>query len=167
MQLLDKLRDKPYNIVADKEYYEKGYKYLIGVPGRVLQAKELSSLAFFPFFALNDIASELFNEGVIQGFDVVNDAKLENGSIFGLTITGVDPLDEFKLYDIDEFGTITEISIDLSELEEIEVIDEPDDDQEESDDTGGITDDLKHRVIVIPHTGSDDFPKDLYIKGLK
>lgn len=161
MQITETLRNNPYNFTADTEYYDKGYRALVGVPGRVLQAKELTSLSMYPIYALNDCASEVFSEGIIQGFDISNDAKISNGSIFGLTTESEDDLNSFQVYDIDEdTGSETLVSVDLTELETPEETpDVPITD--ENDDDATTTEEKAYTVTVYKDKGEEGWPKNV------
>lgn len=161
MQITETLRNNPYNFTADTEYYDKGYRALVGVPGRVLQAKELTSLSMYPIYALNDCASEVFSEGIIQGFDISNDAKISNGSIFGLTTESEDDLNSFQVYDIDEdTSSETLVSVDLTELETPEETpDVPITD--ENDDDATTTEEKAYTVTVYKDKGEEGWPKNV------
>lgn len=156
---LDVLRKEPYNFNADKEYYDKGYRALIGVPGRVIQAKELTALAMYPIFALNDIAEEMFPEGVIQGFDVSNDSKLENGSIFGITSTKFNNLLDLKIVEILENGNETEIDVDLNDLDVPSVVVIPPEEDPIIQEPEELSD--KYNVKIIHHNGEDLWPDSI------
>ena len=156
---LDVLRKEPYNFNADKEYYNKGYRSLIGVPGRVIQAKELTALAMYPIFALNDIAEELFPEGIVQGFDVSNDSKLENGSIFGMSSTDFTNLLNLKIVEILENGNETEIDVDLNDLDIPPVIVPPPPEEPIIQEPEELSD--KYNVKIIPHDGEDLWPSNI------
>lgn len=58
----------PYYADPYKEYYDKKYKKLIGIPGRVLQAREVTDLSFFPYYALKDVSDIFYyNSQIMNG----------------------------------------------------------------------------------------------------
>lgn len=164
MKILDKLRGDPHNFVADYEYFKKGYRALVGVPGRVLQARELSALSMYPLFSLNELASEVFNEGIVDGFDISDDAKIETGSVFGMTI-GTLGLTDYEVYDYNETtGSMTKVYVDLDQLNPTPPGPGTDPGTSPGTDpgTGEISPlPITGRVIVIPHTGEDNWPLDV------
>ena len=162
MQITETLRNEPYNFTADTEYYTKGYRAIVGVPGRVLQAKELTALSMYPIYALNDCASEIFSEGVIQGFDISNDTKISNGSIFGMTTDAEEDLSIFQVYDIDEDSGVEQlIFVDLSELETAEETTETPS-ADDSDDIDLISKENKeYTVKIYKDTGEEGWLKNI------
>lgn len=162
---METLRKDPYNFSADKEYYDKGYRAVIGVPGRVLQARELTALALYPMFSLNDLASEIFSEGIVHGFDVSNDSKLETGSIFGMSFMAFTELKDLKVYDINpDTGKEEEVEVNLEDLNPPPV-NPPQPPKPPVPGVpgipGAIGTSLDEMVIVIPHTGEDEWPHDI------
>ena len=162
MKILESLRGDPWNYVADKEYFKKGYRALVGVPGRVLQARELSALSMYPIYSLNELASEIFNEGVIDGFDMSDDAKIETGSVFGMKTYDLN-LSDYKVYDIDEAtGNQTEVIVDLDQLNP-----PVNPGNLGTPGTPGTPNPIAPSpitgtsIIVIPHTGEDTWPQDI------
>lgn len=163
MKINSILRQAPYNFKSDYEYYKKGYKSLVGVPGRVLQAKELNDIMWFPIFSLNDITSELFSEGVVQGFEISDDSKLDTGSVFGLTLSSITDLPDVKIYEIDfTTGNRVEITVDLNELINPPII-TPDNNENTADNNEilGDTSDNYYTVQVIEHTGENAWPRNI------
>lgn len=165
MKILESLRDEPYKITADREYYDKGYRALVGVPGRVVQAKELSALSLYPIFSLDEFATELFSEGIVQGFGVSNDSKISNGSVFGIAIDSFNNIADLRLYNIDEAGNETEEFVDFDDLNP--PVNDPDEDKEPEDQIvyspQFVEENSEYNVEVIPHTGDNKWPTDIII----
>lgn len=57
MDIKEKIKEKPYWDTSEYEYYTKGYRKLLGIPGRVLQGREVSSLSVYPLYMLKDLLS--------------------------------------------------------------------------------------------------------------
>ena len=84
MSISEKLKIKPYYDTSEYEYYEKGYKKLLGIPGRVLQGREITALSSFPLFILKDLLdTEFRNLQVIQkiNYNFINKIISENQTL--------------------------------------------------------------------------------------
>lgn len=62
MDIKEKLKEKPYWDTSEIEYYEKGYKKLLGSPGRVLQGREVTALSSYPLYILKDLLDTQFKD---------------------------------------------------------------------------------------------------------
>lgn len=154
MKIAESLRGEPYYFSADKEYYEKGYRAVVGVPGRVLQARELTSLSMYPIYAMNDVTAEMFKEGVIQGFSSSEDSKLTTSAIIGTTTEG-ESLSDFHIYNIANDGTETLVEVDISKL----VPEEIEENTTASEEEEAITLDSNATTVkVYEHNGEDGWP---------
>lgn len=160
-EFIETLRKDPYYFNADIEY-AKGYRALVGVPGRVLQAKELSALSMYPIYAMNDIASEIFEEGIIQGLDVTEEIKLSLGSVLGMTFDSIPNISDIKVYEIED-DSETEIPLDLSELEnennEEIPIENPEEPEIIEDQDPEL--DRNYSVRFYDDTGEENWPQDI------
>ena len=157
MSIDEKIKELPYNSTADVEYYTKGYRGIVGVPGRVVQARELTSLSLYPIYALRDITDNLFAEGILSGMEESDEAKIENGSVVGITTESITDLSKLKVYEIsDDWETEDEVEVDLSQLEPDETEDTDDD-----DDTTTTKKSREYSLTIYPHTGEDNWPHDI------
>jgi hypothetical protein len=96
---------------AKKEYYEKTYRGLIGLPARVLQSKEVTSLMQFPKFMLKDFADLFFDEKeYIEGFSSYYTTSFTDSNIGIVDFINVDEPVEINL--------INEIELDYTEYDE-------------------------------------------------
>ena len=158
MSIDEKIKELPYNSTADVEYYTKGYRGIVGVPGRVVQARELTSLSLYPIYALRDITDNLFAEGILSGMEESDEAKIENGSVVGITTESITDLSKLKIYEIsDDWETEDEVEVDLSQLEPDETEDTDDDD----DTTTTTKKSREYSLTIYPHTGEDNWPHDI------
>ena len=161
MSIDEKIKELPYNSTADVEYYTKGYRGIVGVPGRVVQARELTSLSLYPIYALRDITDNLFAEGILSGMEESDEAKIENGSVVGITTESITDLSKLKVYEIsDDWETEDEVEVDLSQLEPDETED-TDDDDDDDDDTTTTKKSREYSLTIYPHTGEDNWPHDI------
>lgn len=63
-----KLREPPYYADPKKEFYDKKYKKMIALPGRVLQSKEITNLSYFPLYSLKDFGDIFYyNSQILDG----------------------------------------------------------------------------------------------------
>lgn len=176
MKITEKLRQEPYNYTADIEYYKKGYRGLIGVPGRVLQAKELSSLSMYPIYAMNDIASAIFSEGIVNGMEYSDDAKMSAGSVSGMTMEEDGILEKMSIIDKNENEeTIRSVSYNEKELESSGILGnyygeekEPETEkwqnaitEESVSENETKTNDEEYTVTVYNDAGEEGWPKNI------
>lgn len=81
----------PYNSPFDKEY-NKGYRKILSLPGRVLQAKEITSLSLTPLKILEDFLNTVYNDGeVIYGINLSEQNKITKDVI---SLVGIDNIIE-------------------------------------------------------------------------
>ena len=78
MNIKEKIKEKPYWDTSELEYYERGYRKLLGIPGRVLQGREVTSLSSYPLFVLKELLSIHYKE-----LDIVE--KITNTSLPKIT----------------------------------------------------------------------------------
>ena len=157
MSIDEKIKELPYNSTADVEYYTKGYRGIVGVPGRVVQARELTALSLYPIYALRDITDNLFAEGILSGMEESDEAKIENGSVVGITTESITDLSALKVYEIsNNWETEDEVEIDLSQLETEET-----EDTDDEDDTTTTKKSREYSLTIYPHTGEDNWPHDI------
>lgn len=157
MSINEKIKELPYNSTADVEYYTKGYKGIVGVPGRVVQARELTALSLYPIYALRDITDNLFAEGILSGMEESDEAKIENGSVVGITTESITDLSELKVYEISaNWETEDEVEIDLSQLDTEET-----ENTDDEDNTITTKKSREYSLTIYQHTGEDNWPRDI------
>lgn len=74
MDIKEKVKLKPYWDTSEYEYYDKGYKKLLGSPGRVLQGREVTALSSYPLFILKDLLETQFKD--LEIVDKINHSNI-------------------------------------------------------------------------------------------
>jgi hypothetical protein len=105
MTLEEILREEPYNNLSDIEYYDRGYRRILGIPGRVLQGKEITSLSSYPLYILKDL-TELYyhNMDILDGIKNISMPKLlyNNDSLIEIDDDDLEIVDDDILIDIQQ-----------------------------------------------------------------
>ena len=76
----DEILETQYFSTFNDEF-DKNYKYLLAQPGRVLQAKEITDLMFYPFKMITQTSDIIFNYSrILEGIEYSEMDKISNVS---------------------------------------------------------------------------------------
>ncbi len=90
------LREAPYYADPRTEYYDKKYRKMIALPNRVLQAKEVTNLSYFPLYSLKDFSDIFYhNTQILDGMNFNEAYKIDyyNETLFKTDL--INEIEEF------------------------------------------------------------------------